>query len=278
MADSRYYSWFRAPFVNSYALLSTDPDVDGAVVFVHGFLGDPHETWYGFQELVISHSTAQTYWSKQDLFFFTYKSFRDAIEISARGLMSFLDQIFPSPPDNILSILRNVRAPQSLMPLNSPARTYRRLVLVGHSEGGLVIRKAVAIAEKEPNPISKAKLVLFAPAISGVKPAGFKGMLMQLSPVNWIALPFLSQSLAYRDMDSAEFRKDVTDDTLQARGINQGHTALWAKVIFGSKEDVVVPVKWHGDNQVPAEVGQDHLSICKPKKKYDHPITFITES
>jgi hypothetical protein len=120
-------------------------------------------------------------------------------------------------------------------------------------------------------------LVLFAPAISGVKPAGFNGMLME-SPANWIALPFLGGSFAYRDMNSSAFLKDVTNDTLDARSIHPEHTALWAKVIFGSKEDVVEPVKWPGDNQVPEEVGQNHLSVCKPKRGYDRPITHITES
>jgi pimeloyl-ACP methyl ester carboxylesterase len=272
-----YYSWIGTPYVNSFALLSDHPEVDGAVVFVHGFLGDPHETWYAFQEMVTSHSTAQTYWSKRDLFFFTYRSFRNGIETSARSLMDFLNLIFPSPPANILSILGDVPAPKSLVSLNSQARAYKQLVMVGHSEGGLVIRKAVVMGEKEPNPVSMARLVLFAPAISGVNPSGFKGMLMQLSPVNWIALPFLEDSRAYRDMKSSNFRKDVIGDTLQARDIHQEHGALWAKVLFGSKEDVVEPVKWPGDNQVPEEVGQNHLSICKPKSKYDRPIVVITE-
>ena len=273
----RYYSWFKTPNIDSFALLSDDPDVAGAIVFVHGFLGDPHETWYAFQDLVISHPTAATYWNKRDLFFFTYKSFDDVIETSARSLLRFLNLIFPSPPANILSILDDVHAPKRLASLDSPARAYRQLVLVGHSEGGLVIRKAVVIGEKEANPISKAKLVLFAPAISGVNPAGFYGMLMA-SPANWIALVSLGRSFAYRDMNSSRFLTDVTNDTLDARNIHPEHTALWAKVIFGSKEDVVEPVKWPGDNQVAEEVGKNHLSVCKPKRGYDRPITHITES
>jgi pimeloyl-ACP methyl ester carboxylesterase len=259
-------------------LLSDDSEVNGAVVFVHGFLGDPHETWYAFQDMVTSHSTAQTYWNKQDLFFFTYRSFRDGIETSAQSLLNFLSLIFPSPPPDILSILRYVRVPQSLASLNSPPRAYKRLVVVGHSEGGLVIRKAVVMAENKPNPISKAKLVLFAPAISGLRPAGFKGMLLHLGPAKWIALPFLHGSRAYGDMNSVDFRNDVIADTLRARDLREDHTALWAKVIFGTKEDVVAPVKWSGDNKMPEEVGQDHLSICKPKSKYDPPITFVTKS
>lgn len=278
MGYTHHYSWFGAPYVNSFALLSDDPEVDGAVVFVHGFLGDPHETWYAFQDMISSHATAQTYWSKRDLFFFTYRSFRNGIETSARSLLSFLTLIFPSPPDDLLSISASVSVPASLGSLNSPARTYSRLVMVGHSEGGLVIRKAVVIAETAPHPISKARVVLFAPAISGVNPAGFKGMLMQLRPTNWIALPFLSDSRAYRDMNSAEFRDDVRNDTLHARGVHKEHTALWAKLVFGSKEDVVTPVKWPDDNQAPEELGQNHLSICKPKSKYDPPITFIAQS
>jgi hypothetical protein len=149
-------------------------------------------------------------------------------------------------------------------------------VLVGHSEGGMVIRKAVVIAEKEPSPISKGKVVLFAPAISGVNPAGFKGMLMQLSPANWIALPFLGRSRAYRDMTSPDFRADVKNDTIEGRTGHPDHMALWAKIIFGSDEDVVTPVKWPGDDQVAEQKNQNHLTICKPKAKYDPPIRFIT--
>jgi pimeloyl-ACP methyl ester carboxylesterase len=275
---SRYYSWFGDQYVDSFALLSNDPEVDGAVVFIHGFMGDPHETWYAFQHMTISHATVQTFWSRQDLFFFSYRSFRNGIETSARSLMDFLNLIFPSPPTNILSILGYLRVPPSLASLDSPRRVYNRLVLVGHSEGGLVARKAAVLAEKKPCPISKARLVLFAPAISGVKPAGFKGMLMKSGPGNWIALPFLTKSFAYRDMTAPEFRNDVINDTLEARKDHADHTGLWAKVIFGSEEDVVTPVKWPGDDQVPEEVGQDHLSICKPTWMYDRPITFVAES
>ena len=102
--------------------------------------------------------------------------------------------------------------------------------------------------------------------------------MLMLSPANWIALPFLGNSRAYRDMNSSAFRDDLIRDTVQARNIQPGHSALWAKVIFGSEEDVVEPVKWPDDNQVPQEVGQNHLSICKPKSKYDRPIALITES
>jgi pimeloyl-ACP methyl ester carboxylesterase len=278
VAHSRHYSWFSSPFVNSFALLSDDPGVNAAVVFVHGFLGDPHDTFYAFQDMVMSHPTAQTFWSKRDLFFFTYPSFRNGIETSARSLLDFLTLIFSKAADSLSSITRSASVPPSLRFLDLPARTYSGLVMVGHSEGGMVIRKAAVIAETAPNPISKAKVVLFAPAISGVNPAGFKGMLLQLSPANWVALPFLSKSLAYRDMNSAEFRNDVKSDTLEARKNHAEHSALWAKLVFGSKEDVVEPVKWPGDDHLPEEVGQNHISICKPTSKYDTPITLIAKT
>jgi pimeloyl-ACP methyl ester carboxylesterase len=281
MPHCHHYSWFAKPYTNSYALLSDASGVDTAVVFVHGFLGDPHDTFYGFQDMIESRSSADAHWLKRDLFFFTYKSTRNNIETSAGELLSFLDKIFPTPPDELLSLSPLQLMPKSLSSLNSPPRTYGRLVLVGHSEGGLVIRKAAILKRvlTGSNPISKAKLALFAPAISGVNPSRFWGMLLELRPINWFALPFLKGSLAYRDMSTPLYYNDVMNKTVKARETHPGHTALWAQMRFGADEDVVTPVEWPDDDkEEPEEPGKDHLSICKPKGSYDRPLTFVSRA
>jgi hypothetical protein len=277
LKHTRFFTCFEGKYDDSFALFSSDHEVDGAIVFVHGFKGDPHETFYAFQNMTISHSTTETFWRKHDLFFFAYRSVRDGIRTSADNLMGFLAEVFPSPPARILSILGRSNVPKSLASLDSPRRAYTRLVLVGHSEGGLVIRKAVVLAEKQSNPVSRARVVLFAPAISGVSPAGLKGMLLKSGPGDWIVLPYLANSRAYRDMTSANYFNDVRDRTLEAREIHKAHSALWAKVVFGSEEDVVVPVVWPED-QEDQVTGHDHVSICKPTSKYDRPITFVAEN
>ena len=255
MSHSRHYSWFASPFVNSFALLSDDSGVEGAVVFVHGFLGDPHDTFYAFQDMVMSHLTAATFWNKRDLFFFTYPSFRNGIETSARSLLDFLTLIFPKAPNSLTSMTRSGSVPASLQFLDLPARTYSGLVMVGHSEGGMVIRKAAVIAETRSNPISKAKVVLFAPAISGVNPAGFKGMLLQLSPANWVALPFLGKSRAYRDMNSPEFRNDVKE----IKGNHLAHIqASQEKLVGLAQQQLDESRELRGDIRVLAsKIGQE---------------------
>jgi hypothetical protein len=119
LAYSRHYNWFSSPFVNSFALLTENPKVDGAVVFVHGFLGDPHETFYAFQDMVNSHATAATYWTTKDLFFFTYRSFHNAIETSARSLLDFIAFISAVPPKEILKVPDSVPLPLGLTFLKS---------------------------------------------------------------------------------------------------------------------------------------------------------------
>src|SRR5712692_3448555 len=90
------------------ALLSDSVEVDTAVIFVHGFLGDAQGTWLNFQEVICSPGYKSEPWSKCDVFFFAYPSFHQDITESAIQLIRFVKAIFPNPPDWIFRIAQPV--------------------------------------------------------------------------------------------------------------------------------------------------------------------------
>ena len=95
----------------------------GLVVFAHGFTGDAVETWDGFTELVRTNPDLGPY----DFVFWGYPS--------ALKLTYAVTKYFWEDDPQIETIGRGLRTL-----LNNLPGVYEKLVLVGHSMGGLVIQ------------------------------------------------------------------------------------------------------------------------------------------
>ncbi len=131
--------WTPIPdYKQSFALLSSADasDIQRAVVFVHGFSGKAASTWIDFLSLVDDDSFASRWWETADLFFYHYywDSIFQRIGYNSDKLFDFLERVFPAPPRELFET-----AEISLR----PAFQYNELMLVGHSEGGLLLRKVI---------------------------------------------------------------------------------------------------------------------------------------
>ena len=104
----------------SYALLSSEPGVDTAVIFVHGFGGKPTSTWLDFQSLADEYSTEYPWWATNDMYFFAYDSIKTGIRRNAELLAGFTE--------NVLQGKWLEMGPQQ-------QTKYSSLIFVGHSEG-----------------------------------------------------------------------------------------------------------------------------------------------
>jgi len=100
------------------------PEARSAVVFLHGFTGDADLTWDRFP-LLLQVDPALAKW---DILNAGYST----------GLMPDLRGIWTGDPD--LPILAKHLSTRMSLP---PLKQYRRVALVGHSMGGLVIQRAV---------------------------------------------------------------------------------------------------------------------------------------
>lgn len=288
------HEYFELPNVaaGSIALLS-QAEVDTAVIFVHGFWGDPLGTWANFHDLIVE--GRYDWWQRCDVFFYRYASFEHQVAINEIKFRSFVDRIFPKVDLNELLDL------QSSLDARRSARRYRDLVLVGHSEGGLIIRKSVlrsvmeyehahsmtasgggeglgqanpAAPLTEPPRLAKAKLRLFAPAIFGYRPAGILGIVANLPLLGRCIDSVLRYSPAYEDMQMTELLELRTRVEAAARKYPE-FTALRAAVLWGENEHLLKAGSFDCDSTYPSATGKDHRTVCKPDDGYTLPLEFV---
>jgi triacylglycerol esterase/lipase EstA (alpha/beta hydrolase family) len=101
------------------------------VVFVHGFGGKAVSTWQRFPD----GGSKKQWWREADLLFVRYNSKRDNITGTAHRVARELGRFYPQLPNDLLEVDGvGVRA--------SAESRYNELVVVGHSLGGVVVRRA----------------------------------------------------------------------------------------------------------------------------------------
>lgn len=270
-----------------FTLLSNaaEEDVKRAVIFIHGFNGSARGTWTDFLSLVDDPASSSDWWEAVDLFFFHYQwdsVFRQLTNNTLR-IFKFIENIFPKP-----EILGRAHA------YRSESFKYEELVLVGHSEGGLLLRKVVVEAaerdsailafmrdakyQKQVQPtaegILKAKLRLFAPALGGDMQSGLVGVLASLPVVTHA----LSSSAAKKGMDQGS--PSVTE---ARRRTDRYAEDIWfdcfrAHILWAEKDSIINSEKYTEDKQCHNfPPGSSHTSVCKPTLTYSLPLDFVEE-
>lgn len=253
-------------------MLTARETANTAVVFVHGFDGDPETTWQDFQTLIDAAIGTPEEWSKSDAYFFDYESVSQSIDNSAYDFTLFVQQIFP----------------RLVLPLDEAATTtvgsrrYDKLVLVGHSQGCVVIRAAVAyigkLAGHDPAraPILQARLSLFAPALFGYVPSGIFGVIVTLTGIKLLHDLFVAHSPSATEMKDKEYLNQLRRITEYYFQQSPGTLAYSAHVLFGREEQVVVRQRYIQDCAHAPQEGKDHLQICKPNIDYLRPLKFVS--
>jgi pimeloyl-ACP methyl ester carboxylesterase len=225
------------------------------VVFVHGFGGNPLGTWSGMETGVVGDPSA----ADCDIVFYGYGSFRAQPTASAGLLRKFLDAAGGSHQ-------AWQRALDKASP-GAPPREYDKILLVAHSLGAPITRRAVLDAITSTAPwASKVKLVLFAPAHRGSVLHERKeelGIVMGSIVATLVGLTGLRVLSIDALRPGSRFLQLLTQDTLVRLGAGWGDPVRARQVIFGEHEDIVVVEPFCEDP--PAEVwpGHSHRSVCK---------------
>jgi pimeloyl-ACP methyl ester carboxylesterase len=282
----------------SYALLSGTEDATTAVVFVHGFTGNSESTWFDFQNLV--DIDAADWWKRCDLFFYDYKSTESNIAVLAERFRNFLKDLFPRPKPELLTrpsieLEKIYQLEDTLVPLTE---SYQRLVMVGHSLGGVIIRQAVSDAaldfentndnEKmqggEPNPTFRwlaSSVRLFAPAIFGFNPTQFAGfcyhLTAELPRLGTFLRPILHANAVHQELrqDSVRLR-EIRRLTEKFAAKYPWMESLRCHLIFGAEDTIVYTDRYDCDPVREIVEHQDHRSICKPDLNYRRPLEFVS--
>lgn len=253
-----------------HALVSRRP-ATRLVIFVHGWRGDATSSWGGFYT-----PPNDDWWQDADLVFVQYDSTAETVTATSDRIRRQIGDFFPVPYKRMLVDEEGpVRAD-----FDSP---YDELVLVGHSLGGLVLRRALVDSMHEwrasgyragQRPvILEAALRLFSPASAGFQPRGLLGA-FKSAPLWWIAEMFLTSG-AYPDLQRGSVLIKQTQDWTEAYGGDGRASALAASILWANPERVVITDRYETDARTQTADKTTHSSVCKPSDKYTLPYRFV---
>jgi hypothetical protein len=266
----------------SYALLSKAESVDTAAIFVHGFSGKPTSTWINFQCLADEYSAKYPWWTTLDMYFYAYESLHTPIRFNSKRLAEFTESVWQ-------------RGLSSAQPANV---RYDHLILTGHSEGGVIIRRLVLdkyeaicaqVEAKDPAADRSAKndairarlksdfvlgssLCLFAPACMGTNLSSWIGFLSSFS--HFVAA-FTASSLVRNELLSGSpVLEALRTGTEQAHAEFPDVSALWTRPLFGVGDQIVFSESYKGE-ELLWDPGYDHFTVCKPTYTHQRPLEFV---
>jgi hypothetical protein len=252
-------NWGKQTFVNWCV-----NDVDKAVIFIHGFNGSSENTFGDFHlEFRFREEFAD-----KDVYFFSYDSLFVQIPNSGLRFKKFLEII----STNLGEVVSNSHADISR------TSNYKKVTIIAHSLGAVVARWALMRAYNQNcNWVHNIELILFAPAENGAREEildflCFPGYLKMLGP----AIKYFVTTV-----------KQLTNKSLIVEPLKKEYIALCEKsnpkfafakgIIWAQKERVVTNDIYLKDEPDPIEFDTDHVSICKPTKKFSYPFEIVAD-
>jgi pimeloyl-ACP methyl ester carboxylesterase len=250
-----------------------------AIVFVHGWGGSAAGTWAEFPSAVRAMPEAAT----ADAFFLNYPSRVVSVASAGRDCQAFLEDLLRAPATQLVnpSLPREEAA-------RPPDWRYARVVLVGHSMGAVVIRRALLNLDRAdplkrltPSEAASIRLLFFAPAHLGAPSlAKFvaSGLGLDMLPGaslvgQLVTLYFRSlQDLKENSTALAQLLKDNEAARVRRAANNATDTDLHARVVHARGDKVVVQDRFDEDWDERSIAGRNHRSACKPDGSYRRPV------
>jgi pimeloyl-ACP methyl ester carboxylesterase len=177
--------------------------------------------------------------------------------------------------------------------LDTPRKTvgpYKKLVLVGHSMGGVLIRQMTwKVFRNDYKPdasptrgeLERASVVLFAPAQGGFRLQDEVGSALASLGLSLISLWYVAKrARAYKDLVSGSpILSEIKSATAKLAGATQEALCFRAYTAWGADEIIVYKSDYDelDTRHKPYIPGIDHGGVCKPTETFDVPLTWVAD-
>ncbi len=220
------------------------------VVFVHGILSEP-AMWDSFAELIDGDEDLK----RADVRVLRFGYATGAVQVHPLRVLPSLDTV----ADSLKEFLA------------TEAGGFERLVLVGHSQGGLVIQRCLVrmLAEGRGSELERIKRVvlLACPNTGSQFLLGLRRGLLQRNPQEKALRPF--------DEQLADTRRTLMRDIVHATEVSARSCPIPFSVYAGESDGVVTPASARDTFPDAAALPGDHTSIARPTSREHRTYTTV---
>lgn len=237
----------------SVALFAQHP-ADRLIVFIHGFGGNARKTWRGMEQLLQAPEAAPA-----DIVFYGYGSLSAPARNSATLFRDFLDKAAGLAPPWTYTMVR-ARVPPG-------DRDYRDILIVAHSLGAAVVRRALLDSIEEGSGwVERTRILLFGPAHMGTRlmklaamlRSDFSSLITDFYTIARMKTPVLDDL-----EEGSDFLKELLEESKALPGGGETRPIRAEAVIFGERESVVLTTRFCKDPLSKVWPGEDHRSVCR---------------
>ncbi|MBX3252720.1 MAG: hypothetical protein KF862_01165 [Chitinophagaceae bacterium] len=249
---------------NSSAFLTLDNPTN-LVIFVHGFNGKATGTWDEFPNLIRNNND----FTNSDIIFYGYDSLKGQANNNAVKFYRTLISVCESNPNNLGFKRDGLTANFS----------YQRILIVAHSLGAVIVRRALLNAKSENKPwLQNCRMILFAPAHRGARIQNLVAESLPTVGKILAGLGFLTIPVLDDLRPNSQTIQNLITDSQGHLNQNAGQFTIAHEVVWANNEIVVHNDQFCNDPVATLIDNKSHTSVCKPKATFLDPYNIVVNA